>query len=332
MAAAPNLILDLGTTHARLAARGGEVLALASVVAVRAGAVVAVGLDARNMVGRAPEGTRILRAVRGGVVADPEAAAALVGALLREAGVAGLRKPRVLVAVPWGLTESERRAVVGAAKAGGAGAISLVAAPLCAGLGAGLPVGDPVGSMVVDVGGGRAQVAVLSVGGLVVRRSVALGGDDLDAAIAAFFRERHQLELGERTCETLKLRVGTLIPELHHDLRMRVRGRDLTTGRPAEIEVESHELAAALVPGTDHVRSLVLDTLREAPPELAGDIVDRGMIVCGGTSSLRGLDARLRDDTALPVLQAEDPAGAVARGALRLLEDPALFERAAEPA
>lgn len=329
---APNFAVDLGTSHTRIAARGGLVVAdVPTVVATaprsRGREVVAWGDEARKMVGRTPEGTKVVRPVRGGVVADFETTEQLLRALFKHVGAAGLRKPRVLVAVPTDLTEVERRAVMDSARAAGAGAVSLVPSPVCAALGAELPIQDPVGSMVVDLGGGRVHAAVLALGGLAVRRSLALAGDDLDDAIGRSLATRSGITVGERTCETLKQRVGTLIPELHHDLQMRVRGRDLASGQPVEIEITADDVAAALSPPCEQIRALVRETLTETPPELAADIVDRGMILCGGTSALRGLDARLRDDTGLPVLQAEDPTRCVIRGAARLLDDAALLER-----
>jgi rod shape-determining protein MreB len=333
-AQSPNFAVDLGTSHTRIASRGGAILVdVPTVVATaqrsRGREVVAVGDEARKMVGRTPEGTRVVRPVRRGVVADFEATEQLLRALLLQLGNTGLRKPRLLISTPTGVTEVERRAVMDSAKAAGAGHVLLVPSPVCAALGADLPVHEPVGSMVVDLGGGRAHVAVLSLGGMVVHRSLAIAGDDLDEAIAAALRNRSGLAVGERSCETLKLRVGTLIPELHHDLHMRVRGRDLGSGHPVELDITADDLAQALTPPTDQIRALVREVLAETPPELAADIVERGMILCGGTSLLRGLDARLRDDTGLPVLQAEAPTLAVARGAARLLDDPALLARLA---
>jgi rod shape-determining protein MreB and related proteins len=331
---AADLGVDLGTASTRVVARGrGVVLDVPSVVATapraRGREVVAIGEEARKMIGRVPEGTKVSRPVRGGVVADFEATEQLVRALLKQAGGSGLRKPRLLVAIPSGTTEVERRAVQDSAHAAGAGQVWLVPAPLAAAIGADLPVQDAVGSMIVDVGAGRTHVAVVSLGGLVVCRSQQVAGDHLDDAIALWLRTEHALVVGERTAETLKIRVGSVTPEIHHDLQMRVRGRDLPTGRPRELDVASHDVASAIGGAIERVRELVLEALQETPPELAADIVDRGVLLCGGTSHLRGLDARLRDDTGLPVLQAEQPTGCVARGLARMLdEDEAYLARA----
>jgi rod shape-determining protein MreB len=331
----PNYAVDLGTSHTRIAARGAGVLVdVPTVVATQltngGRTEVVVGDEARKRLGKTSEKSRVVRPVRKGAVADFEATEQLLRVLLAQVGGTGrLRKPRLLIAIPTGLTEVERRAVMDSAKAAGAGHVSLVPSPICAAIGADLPVQDPVGSMVVDLGGGRAHVAVTSLGGMVVHRSLAVAGDDLDDAIAASLRARSGLLVGERSCETLKQRVGTLIPELHHDLQMRVRGRDLASGRPVELDVTADDVAQALGPACDSIRALVRQALADTPPELAADIVDRGMILCGGTSLLRGLDARLRDDTGLPVLQAESPTTCVIRGAARLLDDAPLLARLA---
>jgi rod shape-determining protein MreB and related proteins len=332
-----DLGLDLGTACTRIVARGrGILLDVPTVVATAARArgreVVAIGDEAKRMIGRTPEGTHVVRPVRGGVVADFEATEQLLRALLKQVGVSGLRRPRMLVAIPSGTTEAERRAVQESARAAGAGQVLLVAAPLAAAVGADLPVSDPVGSMIVDVGGGRTHVAVLSLGGLVVRRSIQVAGDDLDDAIGVWLRETHGVLIGERTAETLKVRVGSVTPELHPELRMRVRGRDLATGRPRELDVSAADVAQATLTPVDQVRAVVLEALKDTPPELSADIVDRGVLICGGTSGLRGLDARLREDTGLAVLQAERPTHCVALGTERLLDDADLLERVAASA
>lgn len=331
---AADLGVDLGTANTRIVARGrGIVLDVPTVIATAARAkgreVVAVGDDAKKMIGRTPEGTRVVRPVRGGLVADFESTEQLLRALLKQAGSSGLRKPRLLVCVPSGTTEAERRAVQESARAAGAGQVLLVAAPLAAAIGADLPVSDPVGSMIVDVGGGRTHVAVLSLGGMVVLRSLQVAGDDLDDAIMSWLKTTHGLLVGERTAETLKVRVGSVTPDMHAELRMRIRGRDLATGRPREVDVSAHDVALAIADPIARVRGVVLEALRETPPELSADIVERGVLLCGGTSHLRGLDVRLREDTGLPVLQAEHATHCVARGAEALLDDAEFLERVA---
>lgn len=331
---AADLGVDLGTANTRIVARGrGIVLDVPSAVATAARAkgreVVAVGEDAKKMIGRTPEGVRVVRPVRGGLVADFEATEQLLRALLKQVGGSSLRKPRLLVCIPSGTAEAERRAVQESARAAGAGAVLLVPAPLAAAIGADLPVHDAVGSMIVDVGGGRTHVAVLALGGMVVRRSLQVAGDDLDDAVMAWLRTTHNLLVGERTAETLKVRVGSLTPSQHQELRMRIRGRDTTTGRPRELDVSAADVATAVDETVRQVRAVILEALRETPPELSADIVERGVLICGGTSHLRGLDTVLREDTGLAVLQAEHPTHCVVRGAERLLDDAAFLERVA---
>jgi rod shape-determining protein MreB len=183
--------------------------------------------------------------------------------------------------------------------------------------------------MIVDVGGGRTDVGVTSLGGLVVRRSLQVAGDDFDEAIRNWLRTHRNLLVGERTAETLKTRVGSVTPEAHPDLRMRIRGRDLASGKPLEVDVTAADIASAISDAVGRVRKVVLESLQETPPELSADIIDRGVLLCGGSSHLRGLDLLLREDSGLPVLQAEDPEHCVAKGAAQLLDDPELFERVA---
>ena len=331
---AADIAVDLGSSHTRVVLRGhGVVVDVPTVVATadRQGGreLVAIGHDAHQMMGRAPAGTHVVRPVRGGVIADFESTERLLRELFSKVGQATLRRPRVLVCVPSGTSDVERRAVQESARAAGAGTVLLVSSPIAAALGAELPIHEPVASMIVDLGAGRSHVAILSIGGIVVRGSVPIAGDELDAAIVAWLRQEVGLLIGERTAETLKVRVASLTPEVHLDYAMRIRGRDEATGRPREVEVTAETLHHAIDPTVARIRRLVLDTLGETPPELSADIVDRGLLLCGGTSHLRGLDDVLRHDTGLPVLQVEEPERCVARGADVLLQDLELLERVA---
>ncbi len=329
---AADLAVDLGTSSTRIVARGrGVVVDVPTVIAtaarVRGREIVAVGEDARRMIGRTPAGTTVVRPVRGGVIADFEATEQLLRALFKQVGGSAFRRPKVLICIPSGTTEVERRAVQESARAAGAGNVFLAATSLLAAVGADLQVTDPVGSMIVDVGGGRSEVGITSLGGLVVGKSLQVAGDDFDEAIGAWLRRERNLLIGERTAETLKVRVASLTPEAHEDLRMRIRGRDLGTGTPKELEVTAADLHAAISETVGRIRRVFLQSLQETPPELSADIIDRGVLLCGGSSHLRGLDTLLREDSGLPVLQAEEPEHCVAKGAARLLDDPALFER-----
>jgi rod shape-determining protein MreB and related proteins len=332
--AAADLAVDLGTSNTRLGLRGkGVVVEQPSYVAIQAGArgreVVAIGQEARRMLGRTPAGTSVVRPVRDGVVADFEATEQLLRLLLRRVPSTGLLRPRLLVCIPSSTTEVERRAVIESTRAAGGREVHLVATALAAAVGAGLAIAEPVGNMIVDVGGGRVEVAVTSLGGLVVRRSVPLAGDAFDDAIRRWLRQARGLQVGERTAELLKRRVGSAIP-VEKPPQMRIRGRDLETGAPRELDVSANDLVAPLGTMVDRIRDIVLEVLRETPPELAADIVGQGILVCGGSARLHGLTEVLRDATGLPVLLADDPDRAVALGAVRMLEDPALFQRCLE--
>ncbi|MBA2320849.1 MAG: rod shape-determining protein [Deltaproteobacteria bacterium] len=335
------LAIDLGSSYTRIALRGrGVVLEEPTVVATELAArgreVVAVGTEAREMIGRTPAGISVVRPVRHGVVADFEATERLLERLLSRVVGRSIVKPRVLVCIPAETTEVQRRAVQDATRAAGAREVWLMPGVLAAAIGAELPVSRPVGSLVVDTGGGRTEAGVISLGGLVVRRSVAVGGDEADEAIANWARDVRGVTIGERTAEAIKLRVGAALAEAGEErgrpLQMRVRGRDIQSGSPREIDVSSSDVAEALSGVVSGIRHVVLETLRETPPELAADIVDRGLILCGGGAALRGLDMLLRTDTGLPVLRADEPPRCTARGAGLVLDDAALFARVVGPA
>lgn len=328
-----DLAVDLGTSNTRVVVRGrGVVLEVPTVIATRPGArgpeVVAIGREARRMLGRTPPEIKVVRPVRGGVVADFESTELLLRQVLTRVGARSLRKPRVLVCVPSGTTEVERRAVQESTRAAGAREVLLAATSMAAAIGAGIPVTDASGSLIVDVGGGRTGVGIVSLGGMVVRKGLQVAGTSMDEALARWVRQHHSLRIGETVAESLKLRVGAAA---HTDpvRSMRIRGRDLPTGAPREVDVTSHDTAEALADTVARIRQLVLDALREAPPEIAADIHDRGLVLCGGGASLHLLDRVLSDATGLPVLQPDAPERCVALGAAVLLDDAALFERVA---
>jgi rod shape-determining protein MreB len=333
-----DVAVDLGSAYTRIVGQGrGVLLEEPTVVATQVGPrgrdVVAVGTEAREMIGRTPGGITVVRPVRGGVVADFEATEQLLRQLFARALGRSLLRPRVLVGVPTGTTEVQRRAVQDSARAAGAREVYLTATPLLAAIGADLPVQKPVGSMIVDLGAGRIEIGVTALGGLVVRKSAAFGGDALDQAIGAWTQSEHGVLIGERTAEAVKLRVGSAILDDDGDAGhprhppMRVRGRDLEHGAPREIDIRPSDVAYAVRPVTDAVRKLVLEALAETPPELAADLVDRGIFLSGGVAQLRGLDVLLRADTGLPVLQADSPARCAALGAAHALDDTALLDR-----
>lgn len=326
-----DLAVDLGTSFTRVSDRSGSVLLEApTAVATQSGSrgrnVVAVGAAAKKMIGRTPAEIQVIRPVRGGVISDFEATEHLLRDLLREIGGRPLRRPRLLVCIPSSATEVERRAVQESARAAGSREVSLIINTMAAAIGAELPVSAPVGSMLVDTGGGRTEVAVMSLGGTVVRKDVAVAGDDLDDAIIDYLRRTHHVLIGERTAQNLKHHIGAASARepAHH---MRIRGRALGGGAPREVEITTAQIAEAVTDCIQHIRSVVRDALQETTPELCSDILDRGIMVCGGTSQLRGLGALLREDTGLPVLEPEFPSQCVARGAGRVLADATLFER-----
>lgn len=329
-----DVAIDLGTANLRIAVRGrGIVFDQPAAVATRRGVrgddTVAVGEAAHKMWGRTPPGTEVVRPVRQGVIADFAQAEILLRHALKEAKAGGLLRPRALVAVPGSLQDVDRRAIQEVARQAGARDVVLLSAGLAAAVGADLPVLDPVGSMVVDVGAGRTEVVVVSLGGAVVRRSLPTAGDDMDRAVADHLARTHDLEIAGRTAEALKTRIGCATPP-NHGGRMRVRGRDTGSGAPRELDVTTDDLVAALAPVVVTLRQAVVDALADTPPELAADIVDRGILLSGGASALRGLDRVLRGVTELPVLALEHPGRAVITGAARVLDDLALFERLTE--
>ncbi|MCO4744375.1 MAG: rod shape-determining protein MreB [Proteobacteria bacterium] len=328
-----DVALDLGSSNLRVVLRGGGVVfEQPTVIALARGRsgvhVAAIGSQARELLGRAAPGTQVIRPVQGGVIADFEATERLIRVVLQKTVGRSLLKPRILVSVPPGTTEVERRAVQESVRAAGARDVTLAAAPLLAAIGAGLAVSEAVGSFLVEVGGGRTTSAVTSLGGLVVQQSERVAGTAMDDAIAHWLRRKHGLAVGSRSAEALKIQIGSA--EGGAAATSRVRGRDLTNGAPREVEVTGDEVTEALAEPIARIRQVVLDTLAQTPPELAGDIMERGAILAGGSGRLRGLDRVLRDATGLPFLLAEEPARCVARGAASLLSDTPLFERVAE--
>jgi rod shape-determining protein MreB and related proteins len=326
-----DLAVDLGTWATRIVSRtGGLVLEAPSVIATsqraRGREVVAVGEEAAKMIGRAPPGTSVVRPIRGGVIADFEATEQMLRAFLGTLS-RGMRRPRLLICMPRGTSEVERRAALESARAAGAGEVFLAPTEIAAALGAELPVSEPIGSMIVDSGAGRTEAAILSLGGLVVGKSLKLAGDSLDDAVQGWLRRQHELLVGETTVQRLKHHIGTLTPELDAHLSMRIRGRHIGTSRPTEVDIHARGLSEPLIEAAAKIRNVVRECLREAPPELSADIVDRGILLCGGTSHLRGLATLLAEDCGLPVMQAERPEHCVALGAQRLLSDSELFER-----
>ncbi len=327
-----DLAIDLGTANTVIYAPGrGVVLDEPSVVAVdrQSDKTVAVGREAYAMLGRAPDRIAVLRPMRDGAIADFDAAERMLACFIRQAqGAASLRRARVVIGVPSGITQVERRAVVDSARRAKVSEAHLVEEAMAAAIGAGLPVTEAAGSMVVDIGGGTTDIAVISLGGMVYDASVRVAGHHLDDAITRHMKRRHGLLIGERTAEAVKVTIGSAwtlgVPET-----MDVRGRCLREGRPRTVRVTDAEVREALADPVKVIVAAIRTALEQLPPEIAADVYDRGLVVTGGGALLRGIDERLREETGVPVLVADDPLSSVVLGAGMMLADLGLLRRVA---
>jgi rod shape-determining protein MreB and related proteins len=319
-----DMAVDLGTANTLVYVRGRGVLVdEPSVVAVneKTGELVAVGHDAKQMVGRTPEDITAIRPLQDGVIADFEATEQMLRhfiALVHRRRY--LAKPRMVVCVPSGITAVEQRAVKEAGYQAGARRVYIIEEPMAAAIGAGLPVHRATGNMVVDVGGGTTEVAVISLGGIVTSLSVRTAGDEVDRAITSWMKKEHALLVGEATAEEVKMTLGSAFPG-PEDREAEIRGRDLVSGLPRTVTLRSSDVRTAIEEPVHAIIDAVRVTLDQTPPELAGDIMDRGIVLTGGGALLRGLDDRLRHETGMPVHVAEDPLRSVALGAGRCVEE-----------
>lgn len=325
-----DLGIDLGTANTLVYVKGkGIIVREPSVVAIRtdAGTIEAVGNDAKNMIGRTPGNIVAVRPMKDGVIADFDTTATMMKYFIRQAQRSRsifTRKPNVMVCVPSGITAVEKRAVEDATKQAGAREAYTIEEPFAAAIGADLPVWEPTGSMVVDIGGGTTEVAIISLGGIVTSQSIRVAGDEMDEAIIQYIKKMYNLMIGERTAEAIKFEIGSAgIPEGIDD--MDIRGRDLVTGLPKTITITAREIAEALDDTVSTIIEAVKNTLEKSPPELAADIMDRGIVLTGGGGLLRNLDRVLSDQTHMPVLVAENPLDCVALGTGRALENLHLF-------
>ncbi len=316
--------IDLGTVNVLVYVSGkGIVLREPSVVAIsiRDNKIVSVGQEAREMIGRSPESIEVARPMRDGVIADYVVTEAMLRYFIRKVvGRNPLLKPRVMISVPRGVTSVESRAVHDAAMQAGAKEAYLIPEPLAAAYGAGLPIGTPTGNMVVDVGGGTTEAAVISMNDIVVWSSVRVGGIRTDEAIISYVRKKYNLIIGEQTAEEIKIQIGSALP-LAEELTLEVRGRDQVAGLPKTITLTSGEITEAIAEPMASIISVVKQTLEKTPPELAADIIDRGMVLSGGGGLLRNLDKLLTKETNVPCFVAEHPMACVAIGAGRALEN-----------
>ncbi len=316
--------IDLGTANTLVYVKDhGIVLREPSVVAVKEATneVVAVGDDAKRMLGRTPGGIRAIRPLKDGVIADFRVTEAMLRHFIRKVhNRRAMVRPRVVIAVPSGITEVEKRAVKESAEQAGAREVHLMEEPMAAAIGVGLPVQEAAGNMIVDIGGGTTEVAIISLSGIVYARSVRVAGDELDEAIINYMKRAYNLMIGERTAEEIKLRIGSAFP-LGKETTMEVKGRDMVAGLPKTITITSQEVREAMLEPLNTIIDAVRTTLERCPPELSADLVDRGIMLAGGGALLRGLDKLLQEETALPVHVAEDPLSAVAEGTGRVLSE-----------
>jgi len=311
--------IDLGTANTLVFIKGkGIVLREPSVVAKNTnnGDIVAVGKDARNMIGRTPGSIVAIRPMKDGVIADFDITTVMIQYYLKEAlKVAGgsWKKPNVMICVPYGITSVEQRAVIDAARQAGAREAMTIEEPFAAAIGSNLPVWEPTGSMVVDIGGGTTEVAVISLGGIVTSESVRVAGDAMDHAITSYIRKMYNLTIGERTAEAIKIEIGSA-KVIDNKESMEIRGRDLVTGLPKTIEISSQEIAEALRESVAAIVDGVKKTLEQTPPELSADVMERGIVLTGGGALLKNLDKVISDETSMPVFIAENPLDCVAIG------------------
>lgn len=315
-----DLAIDLGTANTLVYVKGkGIVLREPSVVAVRkdakANRVLAVGRDAKNMLGRTPGNIVAIRPMKDGVIADFEVTEAMLRYFIRKIhDRRTLIRPRINISVPSGITQVEKRAVRESAESAGAREVYLIEEPMAAAIGAGLPITEPIANMIVDMGGGTTEVAVISLAGIVYSKSVRVAGDKMDSAILQYIKRKFNLLIGEHSAEKIKIELGDVIPEEPYP-EMEIKGRDLVSGVPKTITINSSEIRSAITEQIDTIVDTVKSVLEQTPPELAADIVDKGIVLTGGVALLKNLDKLLREETNLPIIIADDPLSSVVLGA-----------------
>ncbi len=321
-----DLAIDLGTANTLVYVKGkGIVLREPSVVAVRkdvrANKVLAVGKEAKMMLGRTPGNIVAIRPIKDGVIADFEVTEAMLSYFIKKVhNRRTLVHPRIIVSVPSGITQVEKRAVRESAESAGAREVYLIEEPMAAAIGAGLPITEPMASMIVDIGGGTTEVAIISLAGIVYAKSVRVAGDRMDDSILHYIKRKHNLAIGEHTAEVIKTSIGNVMPEQPYDT-MDVKGRDLVSGVPKTLAIDSSEIQNAISEQVDSIVETVKIALESTPPELSADIVDQGIVLTGGGALLRNIDQRLKDETGLPIIIADDPLSSVVLGSGQALEN-----------
>ncbi len=318
--------IDLGTANTLVHVRDrGIVISEPSVVAIdaRTKRVIAVGAEAKRMVGRTPANIIAVRPLRDGVISDFDVTEQMIKYFVHKVHdrIGLIPRPRMLLGIPSGVTEVEKRAVRHAALNAGARWAGLIEEPMAAAIGAGLPISEATGSLIVDIGGGTTEVAVISLDGIVASRSIRIGGDEMDQDIVAFARREYNLLLGDRTAEDVKIAIGSAYPGDADERRVTLRGRDLLTGLPRAVEVGGEQIREALEPSVQQIVDTIKDTIEETPPELVADIMDQGIVLAGGGALMAGLDRRVAEATQMPVHVAEDPLTCVVRGTGKVLEE-----------
>jgi len=315
--------IDLGTANTVVYVRGkGIVTQEPSVVAynLEKKQAVAVGVEAKNMLGRTPSNIIAIRPLKDGVIADFEITEMMLKYFIQKALSKGVFKPRIVVGIPSGITGVERRAVIEASQRAGAREAYIIEEPMAAAIGAGLPIDEPKGCLIIDIGGGTTEVAVISLGGMVVAKSLRVAGDELDDVIMEYCKKEYNLLIGERTAEDIKINIGSAYP-LKEEKSMEVRGRDLITGLPKSLNLTSVEIRKVLNPIVDQITETIRLTAEQTPPELASDIMERGAMLAGGGALLKGLDKYISEKLKIPVYLAENPLLSVAEGIGKVLED-----------
>jgi len=327
-----DLAIDLGTANTLVYVKGkGIVLSEPSVVAVRTdnrrkNRVLAVGAEAKRMLGRTPGNIVAIRPMKDGVIADFEVTEAMLRHFIRKVhNRRTLIRPRIIICVPSGITQVEKRAVRESAESAGAREVFLIEEPMAAAIGAGLPITDPTCNMVVDIGGGTTEVAVISLAGIVYSRSIRVGGDKMDDALVQYIKRKYNLLIGERTAEIIKTTIGNAYPDPENIETIEVKGRDLVSGIPKILAIDSEEVRVAIAEQIESIVETVKAALEQTPPELAADIVDTGIIMTGGVALLKNLDRLLREETSLPITVTEDPLSTVAVGSGMALENIAIL-------
>ena len=325
-----DVAIDLGTANTLVFVKGnGIVLNEPSVVAIDQGnrKLYAVGLEAKQMLGKTPDHISAVRPMKDGVIADFQITEMMLREFIRKSQKKKLFiRPRIVIAVPSGITEVEKRAVRDSAEHAGAREVFLIAEPIAAAIGVGLPVDKPSGNMIIDIGGGTTEIAVIALDGIVANSSIRVGGDELDEAIVNYVKRTYNLLIGEQTAELIKIKVGTAI-KLDKPLEMEVKGRDLVAGIPKNLKLTSEEIRDAISEPISQIVEALKSALEQTPPELAADIVDRGIVMTGGGALLRGLDVLLKEETNLPINVVDDPLLCVVLGAGKVLDNVHLYDR-----